>query len=315
MRFGKYLPFKTILLFFSIFLVGFVGLYGFASNGVPKRSLVAANKFNDAQIEVALHTKPECETMVGFKPDFCRLYGNTKNITVAVFGDSVANAVAPGIGAVMGNDKEGVINLGMSSCAPFRGLHEQLYDPKDPEKCPNLRSRIYDYILANPNIKTVVLAGLFEDFKSLDIPGSKPDSNPHDIFPNFAPLIEKDISDLQKAGKKIVISYDMRKFPIQAIDCFNRPYMPPRPADFCIFNQENLDKQTRGVAIMDEYFSKRNDVCVINHRDILLKDGNYRFFDDEGKLLIMDDHHLSPYGAEKLAFLIKHSTCYQPANQ
>jgi hypothetical protein len=285
------------------------------SGGAPNRSLVVANKFNDAQIEIAKHSSPECEALVGFEPGFCKLYGNSKNITVAVIGDSVAHTLSPGVGTILGNDKEGVINLGTSECPPFRGLQEQIFDPKDPEKCPALRNKIYDYILANPNIKTVILAGLFEEFKKLDIPGSKPDSNPRDIFPNFMPLIEKDISDLQKAGKKIVISYDMRKFPIYAIDCFNRPYLPPRAADFCQFNQEKLDNETQGVAIMDEYFSKRNDVCVINHRDILLKNGMYRFFDDQNKLLIMDDHHLSPYGAEKLALLIKQSKCYQQDNQ
>ncbi|VVN91406.1 hypothetical protein PS712_01909 [Pseudomonas fluorescens] len=121
-------------------------------------------------------------------------------------------------------------------------------------------------------------------------------------------LMDKDILDLQSAGKKVVVTYDAPYNSKQARDCLERPFTLT-PSRKCEVAEDQIIDRQPYLDFFDKYFSNKNDVCVVKQSNVLVKGGMSQFFDGKGKLLLRDTHHLSYHGSDVIADEFVKSGC------
>ncbi len=96
----------------------------------------------------------ECNSGPGIVPlrERC-VYGNSENITVAVWGDSHADALAFGLGDVLAGVGRGLIEHAHNACPPATGLLR----PGRQDACHEFNEEVVSWLGQNPAIDAVVL--------------------------------------------------------------------------------------------------------------------------------------------------------------
>lgn len=231
---------------------------------------------------------------------FCSLHKVAGTVGVALLGDSMANALYPGLRDVYSERGVGLINLGVGTCAPFRGLYGTLQWNRD---CDSVNERIYKFIADSPEIKTVVLG-----FSSWDIGGMAFDASRSQLtlaekFEKMKKIVAADIRFLREHEKKIVVTFDGPIMAIQPRTCF-------LDASTCTIRSEVVEAPYREyLQYWSDVMREQGDVCVFRQAPVLSTNGEYSFFRD-GKLLYRDDHHLSQFGSEVVAKDFAEGRCF-----
>jgi peptidoglycan/LPS O-acetylase OafA/YrhL len=302
---------RTLALLLIVFVVASIGLATEIEGGLPSR---AANKalspFNREQLGWSHLQTPDCLKKIATDAEFCLLLGNTSNVSVAVIGDSTANALAPGINALVGNGQLGVANIGQGTCPPIRGL-VATSDWGGPESmlgknCAEVANAAYRYILGTPSIHTVVLAFFARDIQFWGVEGLPRNASMSVKFDALTHLLDSDIARLAAAGKRVIVTYDMPMAPLVPQSCFRRW----SSSDCRNVSTANLVDRESYQRLFNDHFKDRSDVCVFRQSDLMLADGKLRIFDAEGKLMMRDEHHLSEFGSRQMASLLQGSHCW-----
>lgn len=301
LRFGAYSKTKEITLILAMLAVGYAGFNAYERDGFLFRLIAKNNLTNAKMLKWSSEKTAGCESKLGSPAPFCLELGNTSNQTIAVIGDSTANSIAPGLFNIFNaNKNEGLINIGSSTCPPIRGLtpEKNWGGPNSPSapNCVAIVERTYQYILKNPNIKTVVLVFVASDIQSWGIP-NLPHADLIGRINAIKPLINRNISELQKAGKKVVISYDMPLYPFDAHSCISRFNAKK---DCSVDEKQLLDREPY-LTLFNEFFKNSLNVCVVSASSALIANGKASFFDKNNVLLIRDHHHLSYNGSDIVA--------------
>ena len=306
-RFGKRKPEKTIALIIAMALIGCVGLGIHDTKGIAFQNDKAVEAFNQQQFAWShWQLAPDCLEHANISEGFCVLYGNPQHITTAIIGDSNANAIAPGLATLYANAEDGLINLGHSSCPPVRGV--EYTDSWHPSGCQESIAAEYKFVLDNPSVKTVIMGIFAKDVLVYGLPDIADDAPIEARFKIFSRLLDSDIRDLTQHGKKVVINFDSPYLPYDPRDCMKRALFKEHQLD-CQIPEDNLLDWQPFINLYRDFLRDRTDVCAMNLADILIQDGKVIIFDNSGRLLMRDNHHVGDYGSEQAAIAFKKSSC------
>ena len=297
---------KPLVLSLLMAVLAVVGYLIYCTNGVPSRASVDDTVFSWD----AFHS-PGCIEDMGVKPSFCMKYGPQDNIRVALLGDSTANSLAPGLGDWYSKRGIGLVNIGSYTCAPIRGLLRPDWWG-DRDDCINTNNWSYNYVLTSPSIDTVILSLFSRDIDYWEVPGFRAQSNIHGKFKVIKKLLSDDIADLQRHGKKVIITYDMPYAPFDPHSCIKRPFSLGHR--YCSIDEAALRLRHPYVDLFNEMFAERKDICVFRQSELFLHADKFHFLDGDGRFLMRDDHHLSKLGSTQMAELMMSKQCAQRAS-
>jgi peptidoglycan/LPS O-acetylase OafA/YrhL len=299
---------KTGVLLVLMTLLGGAGLITFLHSGFPFRvAEQRVSAFNRQQLTLNVQQTPQCAREVSRKADFCLVYGNEANVTLAVIGDSISYALTPGLAGIYANDKQGVVNLGYHLCPPIRGVSTNWSNlPGDVGTgCADGVRDTYAYILGHPSIKVVVLAFLPLGVPRWGIPGVAHSDPIEQRIDAVEPLFAADIAALRAAGKRVIVTYDMPSSPVPPTSCMRTISLIDCNAISISALVDREPYQSR----FSRFFDQLDGVCVFRQSDLLIKNGNLRMFDADGRLLMRDPSHLSDFGSTQMARLFQASAC------
>jgi peptidoglycan/LPS O-acetylase OafA/YrhL len=88
-------------------------------------------------------------------PEKSCVYGNKASATIAILGDSHANAFANVLGEALSKEGLGLRELSFSGCVPIRGLRRN--DDSGARKCEKYNNLVFEYVKKHHEIETIVL--------------------------------------------------------------------------------------------------------------------------------------------------------------
>ncbi|MBF0490163.1 MAG: acyltransferase [Candidatus Omnitrophica bacterium] len=309
-RFGSSNRIKDTTLLLLMLAVGAVGLIIYKTDGFPFRRNSPVDIINQHQLTWHQPSTEDCVALVGLNPEikagaliFCTMSGNKDNLKIAIIGDSMASALMPGFEDNYKDKNIGIINIGNGTCAPFRGINGVFsYN----NQCNDVNHKIYDFVLKNSSIKTVILGFASNDMNNMNIGKLNAGAVLEDKIPFYAQLVQKDISDLKKAGKNIVVTFDT---PMMNL---NRPQN-------CLNQWEGFNnrchKLESELSLRQPYIRywenllRGKNVCIFYQSQGLKSEGVFNEVDNRGVLLYRDGRHLSYNGSDKVAKSFMASTC------
>ena len=285
--------------------IALLGYFTLQAHGLPARPPVAGNAANAEQLKWGLFHSPACDRAWGASMDFCLGYGQVDAPRIVVLGDSTANALAPGLGTWAESQGAGLVNVGSFACPPVRGLVASA-DWKMGRDCLAGTRRVYARIAATPSIEVVVLALFAHNLKLWGISGVAANAPLAQRFAALQALIEADIHYLRAAGKRVIVTYDMPFSPTDARHCIPRPLNAwlVGNTSVCYSLETDLRERQPYLSLFDGLLSGRDDLCMFRQSELLLRDGRMHFADEQGRLLMRDDHHLSVHGSARMAELL-----------
>lgn len=312
-RFGPRGKEKTIALVLLMISIGLVGYSAFEKQGYEFRAINKVNHFNNTLLGWDSIKTVGCESKLNTDAHFCLELGNKNNETIAVLGDSTANALAPGLYDIyLSNTNEGLLNIGSPGCAPIRGLEpNQSWGAPNSSKgrnCVEAIKKAFSYILDSSKIQTVVLGIFARDLPLWGMPGLPP-SDLKGRFLFVKSLLDKDIRELIEAGKRVIVTYDMPFYPMDARSCLSRLRSKGNSKKICSVPESQLIDRLPFVELFNSYFKSNLQVCVVNSSNVLIKNHFAEFFDKDGILMIRDDHHLSYHGSRLVAKEFENQGC------
>ncbi|MGB6691001.1 MAG: acyltransferase family protein [Terracidiphilus sp.] len=147
--------------------------------------------------------------------------------SVALWGDSHAAALAPGVRSIASAQGYGFIQLGKAACPPMIGAtHSSPRIPLLAGECMRFNRRVLDLIASDRQIKIVILnadwAGyLYSDWQdgwlTADLASANTPPAPDAARKLFLDSLSATIRSLQSAGKRVVIFSDVPTFEIDPI--------------------------------------------------------------------------------------------------
>ena len=292
-RFGKSSTTKPLILIFLMFIIGSMGYFIYLNDGLKMRNGGLLNQSSHAdEFKWSHYKSKDCDKLIGIDSNFCLIIGNPSNIKIAIIGDSTGNSLTPGLGELLQQRNEGVINIGSWTCPPIHGIDAApMWGKKN--NCVETINKGYEYILQNPSIKVVVLAIFARDLKLWQIM----DKMPIDERAKFEIVksgIESEIQSLKKAGKEVIVTYDAPFFPYSSKFCIQRPFS--LGSKNCVFNENDLRDRFPYVKYFDENL-KSKDICVFRQTRALVVNGKFSFQNERGQFLVRDTHHLTSIGS------------------
>ena len=303
-RLGKHSKSNVGVLVILMSVMGCVGLNSYQRDGLLFRSFVRETQLNISQLEWQYDKSIGCEKKLGIASQFCLELGNKENETIAVIGDSTANAIAPGLySEFLSNSNEGLINFGVGTCPPIRGLIGNnkwgFSDSILAPNCPNVMEKVYEYIFNNIDIKVVVLVIFARDLQTWGL-GDFQQEDLSARMIRVKALLNKDIAELKRHGKKIIVSFDMPAYPIDAHSCLRKN---------CEIKADQIIAREPYLSLFNDYFNELSNVCVVNSENVLIKNDLAPFFDEKGILMLRDNHHLSYNGSMVVAKEFRNQGC------
>ncbi|MBX9605986.1 MAG: acyltransferase, partial [Gammaproteobacteria bacterium] len=156
----------------ALALLGALGLGTQFAHGLPARASALASRANAAQLGWEPYASAECLAELGFTVSFCRRYGGALPVRALVWGDSTANALAPGLGEALKARGAGVLNLGSYSCPPLPGVAVRA--ARRGPHCREVNEHALAYALRSPEVELVVLSWAARYLDFWDVPGQGP---------------------------------------------------------------------------------------------------------------------------------------------
>jgi peptidoglycan/LPS O-acetylase OafA/YrhL len=213
------------------------------SHGLPHRYPVLA------RIEPANPTLASDKCLVQYDEDRPNLSPScyaamSARTSVAIWGDSHAAALAPGLRALAIAQGYGFVQLTKAACLPLAGVMR--YIPRIPaqaSRCLNFNRQVFDLIQADPRIRIVVLAGVWSGCLErnwengwLIADTSRQPRNPS-LTPSLSALqtlfirsLNAQIQTLRAAGKYIIVLEDVPGFDFDPLSRVRAAHIPARNA-------------------------------------------------------------------------------------
>ncbi len=294
---------KTTALVVAMLALFAVGMAIWRTDGhVFGKTPTRFEALNARQLEWNDSANAACRQETGLQSQFCMLYGAPRDVSVAVLGDSTANHLAPGLAKRLAGPHDTLIALGEGTCPPIRGLRETALWGGDGSflapGCLKTIEREYDYVLGHPAIRTVVLGFFAHDIANWGLPGAEGQDDAQRVATAMA-LLDKDIADLQRHGKQVVVTYDSPLLTLGVDGCLR----PTIDGEALCRGMAAFRPVEPYVALIDAHFRGRTDVAVFHQLPIFagIRGVPFDALDDQGILLLRDNHHLSYQGSDAAA--------------
>jgi peptidoglycan/LPS O-acetylase OafA/YrhL len=251
-------------------------------------------------------------------PVYCRLRSHGNGI-VAVFGDSHAHALYPGIADVAAQRGYGSLLLANSGCPPLLG---STWGRNDSEKraCAESIEKIVSALEKNHRIDALVLAtrgpqyitgtGFGPAEAHYDYPplaSSEKDvsqvlgRHPADIFETG---LENTIDRLSRQGIPIVYVLQVPELGVSPNTCIERPLTLSGRHPGCVVTQATYLERMKTYRLGVARVAKNKKSFAVADPMSVFCDGTECRGLWEGRLMYADDNHLSLMGAARLAPLV-----------
>lgn len=299
-RYGKNQKRNTMLLMLGMLLVAIAGLTIYMSGGFASRiddgqgGKLAAQYRSQLEWPESYNASAACIAQYG-GDQYCLVGDSSKPPTIALIGDSHANHFYPGLNKYYQDQGSNLLFLGSGGCPPFFDIDRIPKPPAPNLNCYQRTSKLYQYVLHDPQIKKVFIAFLhnltFEsdfifDDKLQQIQGM-------DNYRATVLAFTRTVQALEAQGKEVILLYDMPELNHDVKECiFKRPFF--EQAGRCslesIALKNNFDQYNSMIADVQ----KKTHLKVFDTRPYLK--GNFPV-DANGNLHYRDATHLSYAGS------------------
>ena len=240
--------------------------------------------------------------------------------SVAVWGDSHAAALAPGLRAAANAQGYGFVELGKNSCAPLTGAtHSLPQEPLRAAACTRFNRKTLALLQANPGIRIVILAASWAaPFNRTWMDGwLTPDSAPQAAMPSlevsrqlFTESLAASIRALQAAGKHVIVVEDTPNFGFDPMLTVRTARIPARRVLALWLGA--ADAAGPGVAapvaepsiplsisLLEQTAAQLPGVTLLDPKPALCASSIQCAYREGDSLLFIDSSHLSPEGARR----------------
>jgi peptidoglycan/LPS O-acetylase OafA/YrhL len=169
------------------------------------------------------------------------IFGDPSAVSIAILGDSHAEALSTELGKAVATTGRGMRELTFTACVPFKGLQKIDYpDRKDETKCEAYNSQVFDYMKAHSEITILVIASrwifYFEGTRFDNGEGGREKgvgfSNSQERQAAIGQVIAAETKALLALGKKVILVYPIPEVGWDVPDVLAREvaYGVPRDA-------------------------------------------------------------------------------------
>lgn len=301
-------PRKVLYLCLAMVAIFIVSLIIYQKNGLPKRYV--KNSLSLIQTKKDQKVDKACKALL-FKEignvDYCRLNDIGSKETIALYGDSHAYALFPGISKQLEKHGFNTIMVSWGGCPLLPNVVFGI-DPKHHAECLAHTQKAFSWVAENTSIKKVIIAtrgtiyitgsgyGIAESrMRKLNIQpvNSHNNAQPQQLFKDsYQQLIDA----LNQAGKQVTIVSENPELGIDASYCIPRPLSMREPVNCSLPLSLVLERQEA----YRKAISQLKGATVIDSLNYLCPDDTCKVFHN-GVLLYSDDDHLSVYGSLYLA--------------
>ncbi len=290
------------------------------SGGLPDRSSVLYAQDFIRLMKREPASDDACRTLFldAAPPVYCRFQATQERL-IAVFGDSHAHALYPGIADAASKQGYGSILLANSGCPPLLG---STWGRNDVERkaCAASVEKILSALEKDQRIHALVMATRGPQYidgtgfgpaeanynypplaaaEAESIAVQKP--NPADIFETG---LEKTFQRLRRQGVPFVYVLQVPELGISPNACIDRPLMLTQRHPGCRVTQATyLDRMEDYRKVVDRVARHESDFTVVDPLPVFCDGLECRGM-LQGQLMYADDNHLSLVGANRLAPLI-----------
>ena len=240
--------------------------------------------------------------------------------SVAIWGDSHAAALAPGLRAAANAQGYGFVELGKNSCAPLSGATHYLpLEPLRAAACTRFNRKTLALLQANRGIPIVILAASWAaPFNRTWMDGwLTPDSAPQASTPSleasrqlFTESLAASIRALLKAGKQVIVVEDTPNFTFDPMMTVRTARIPARRAlAYWLGAAEAADPGVAppvaepsiplSIALLEQTAAQLPGVTLLDPKPALCASSTQCMYRDGDSLLFIDSSHLSPEGASR----------------
>jgi hypothetical protein len=253
----------------------------------------------------------------------CRV-ASANGLSVAVWGDSHAAALAPGLRAASIAQGYGFVVLSKSSCLPLIGASE--YNPRVPHEevdCVQFNRKVLNLLKADHAIRIVALVACWEGPFRLSMPWHGNDrgwltseSAKNHKIPTLddsrrilKQSLTSTIQSLQEAGKEVIVFEDVPNFEFDPVLRSRTARIPARHALAAWLGTQDASDPGFGppdlvpeaaiaTTAVKEAVAGFSGVELVDLKKEMCRSANHCVYRDGNRLLYSDSHHLTPDGAQ-----------------
>ena len=283
------------------------------AHGLPDRAAIAPLRAAMADFDWPPWRDHDPHCPMAKNHPYCVSTNPNKIPDVALIGDSHANQYFWGLAPYYTQQGLTLTNLGGGGCVPFYDL--MVNQPNAPDYCNPVTEQTLDYVLAHPQIKTVIMTargpihvlgtgfGEAEAGRSVTLAArSHPDWQGNAML--YARLMEQTFARLTAAGKQVVWIIDPPELgfdPTRCVSTQRTRLLPRAVRQPCGVSRAAYDARNRTFrAIVAQAARRFPQVKVIDPIPYLC-DSNLCTAEKDGHFLYRNDNHLSLYGSRYIA--------------
>lgn len=233
------------------------------------------------------------------------------NKTLAVWGDSHAEAMIPGVAVIPGLPEGLLLQMTKTSCPPLIGA-DVVRGGKAYRECAEFNTEAIRIFRQHEEITTVVLAARWPVYAmeaGFGVPEETPGAPTYSLlassgdrsaaissFAEFGAALDRTIDLLVRAGKKVIVVGAVPEMKYDVPDCVARKRMSLLPTENCGLDQGAVAARIFAVNKEIEAAAKRNEVAALYPDRILCHEGYCAVESPDGEILYYDHNHLSTVG-------------------
>lgn len=295
LRYGTHGRLKASLLTVVLALLGSAGLWLFLA---PSGETLALKRYQNAR-EICARQHPEWNQITDTPCLMEKPAGNR----LAILGDSHAGVLFMGLSERLPIQEWGIAVYPVSCGAPYPRLVTGMANAGARgvrEGGHHLIELAYREVTSDPGVTTVLLAHnpkcSWRDAQDLDDPTASDRQA-------MTAAMRRGLSALFAAGKRVILVLDNPALPFPPRECLPRP-APFRQHARCsfprqIYDQDPAISQYRQLAFQMKREFPRLELFDLS--PLFCDDTHCRLADEKGRLLYLDDNHLSLEGTRRAA--------------
>lgn len=294
----------------AMMAITIAGMAVLAQNGFPGRMQNYQEKVS--QIRWALEADPACKAAIAVQSRYCRIIDPTRVPTVAIIGDSHANRLFDGLAPRFAEHQGNLLQLGEGGCLPFWHLGGGAAG--DADTCSKPVDDQLDFVLADSNIRTVILTGRgplyisglgFGEIEKNTRTFLRDSISPSDASYRelYLQAMRNTVSRFLKSGKKVVFIIDNPELGFDPLSCVKlRPVqLFAKLRDPCAVPRSQVDARNEEyLSTVAQVAAEFPELIVVDPKRVLC-DAEYCSAMKDGELLYMDGDHLNRAGTQLVA--------------
>ena len=301
---------KAYALIIGMLVIGILGAIVHHNHGFPARTGGDIASHFEWRPEY-IHS-PVCQEMFNAKDSFCAMANEEAAPTVALIGDSFANAYFPGFAEEFRLRGENLVQLGASGCPPLLDIVSGPAPAELNDWCKGRTSNALREAAQRPLVHTVVLAAnwalyvsgkrLNGDFNdSWQIRRLSSENKGRTNLEAFEEQLIKTLDFLIDSGKTVVVLKQTPSLPFNPKDCLlKRPLTFSKKMSCHISAEEEKNYLQEYELALDNILAEYKNIKVLDPFDLFFINGQSVLSRDNIPLF-RDSVHISAFGSAYVA--------------